>query len=190
MPADKRPLHSINLLPGQKLDDSTGGKVIKWLLSTFRVIVVLVQIVVIAAFAVRVFIDARLSALNKEIEEKYALVQSYQDIEETFKVKKLKLESYQSLQSEDNSYIALLDAVAREIPNNVQLISIEKNGSLLSIKARTAQESAMYAFAIRLNEIESVQNAQVIEIRQDSTTDLLFEFIIHATVPSLADTIS
>jgi Tfp pilus assembly protein PilN len=190
MPADKRQLHSINLLPSQKLDDSTTGKVVKWLLSTFRIIVVLVQIVVIAAFAGRVFVDARLSVLNKEIEEKYALVQSYNNIEETFRVKKLKLETYQSLKTKENTYLALVDAVAGEIPSNVQLIAIEKNGPLLSIKARATQESAIYSFASRLNTVEGIQNAQVVEIRQNDSGELLSEFTIQATVPSLVNKVS
>lgn len=190
MPADRRSLNSINLLPGQKLDDTAGGKVIKWLLSTFRVIVVLVQIVVIAAFAGRVFVDARLSSLNKEIEEKYALVQSYNNIENTFKLKKLKLETYQSLQGEENSYLSLIDAISRETPSNVQIISIEKNGSVLSIKARTTQEATMYTFASSLSNVPNLQDPQVVEIRQDTTTDLLSEFTIQATVPSLSNNVS
>jgi Tfp pilus assembly protein PilN len=190
MPANNRLSNSINLLPGQRLESTTGGKVVKWLLSTFRLIVVLVQVVVILGFATRVFVDARLSSLNRNIEERYSLVKSYQNIEDTFLIKKLKLETFQSLQDESNSYLTLLESVAREIPANVQLISIEKSETTLTIKAATTQEATMYTFANRINNITNVENAQVIEIRQNATASQLSEFTIQAKVPSQGKEIS
>lgn len=184
MPAQNKSPQSINLLPGQKLDDSAGGKILKWLLSTFRIIVILVQVVVIGGFAARVFIDARLSNINQEIEDKYALARSYQDTESKFKTAQLKLDTYTSLQSEGNKYLSLVTAISQQIPNTVQLISIQKNESRLIVKARTTQESSMYSFTQRMDEIEGVDNPQVVEIAQDPNSTSISEFIIHATVPS------
>jgi Tfp pilus assembly protein PilN len=192
MPANTRLSNSINLLPGQRLESTTGGKVVKWLLSTFRMIVILVQVVVILGFATRVFVDARLSTLNRSIEERYALVKSYQNIEQVFKNKKLKLETFQQLQNDSNSYLSILQSVSREMPTNVQLVSIEKTGEVLKIKALTNQEATMYTFATRLSSVPDIQNVQVVEIREESTTSgsQLSEFTIQATVPSLTKEVS
>lgn len=185
MPATKKSSSSINLLPGKEVDNSTTGQVIRWLLSTFRIIVVAVQIVVIAAFCVRVFLDARLSSLNKEIEGKYALLESFEDVEDRFREVQLKLNTYKLLNSPENSYLRYIDSVAQSIPVSVQLVSVEKAGSMLTITARTPEESAMYLFSSEIEKIEGVENAQVVEIREDTTTDNFSEFIIQAIVPTL-----
>lgn len=186
MSAKSSPTRSINLLPGANIDASQTGKFIKWLLSTFRVIVIFVQIVVIGAFAVRIFVDTQLYSLNKEIEGKYAILNSFAEVEKDFLSKQLRLQTFQSLQVPENSYMTVLQTISQNVPLDVQLISLNKVGSLLTIKARTLNDNSIFAFNSRLSQSELINNVQVTEII-DNLIDPT-EFTISASVPTLAET--
>ena len=65
MPAKKEP--EINLLPQEEFEGSVIGRILKWGLSTFRIIVIIVEMVVMAAFLSRFWLDAKNSDLNEDI---------------------------------------------------------------------------------------------------------------------------
>lgn len=186
MPAKNSSTRSINLLPGTNIEGTQTGKIIKWLLSTFRLIVILVQVVVIGAFAVRIFVDTQLHSLNKEIEEKYAVLNSFAEVEKDFLSKQLRLQTFKSLQVPENSYMTVLQTVSENVPLDVQLLSLNKTGSQLTIRARTLNDNSIFAFNTRLNQSELISNVQVTEII-DNLIDPT-EFTINASVPTLAET--
>jgi len=190
MPAQKtQPHSSINLLPRKQLDTTTGGKLIQWLLSGFRTIVIVVQVIVLVSFVARMFLDARLRSLNNEIEEKYALVNSYADVEKRFLSAKFKLDTFNSLQNPDNKFSILLTSVSNVIPPDVQLVSITNSEGVLVINALTSQQSSMYSFANQISQIEGLSNAQVVNIQQD-TGSINTEFTINANILSQSNPIS
>jgi Tfp pilus assembly protein PilN len=186
MPAKNSPPSTINFLPGSRLEDSQTGRVLKWLLSTFRIIVIMVQIVVVIVFATRVFIDLRVVDLNKKIEGKYALVSSYSNIESEFLNKQLRLNTFQSLQSEENSYVTILRAVAESTPVNVKLLSVQKIAGGLIIKGETQSDSSIASFTSKLEDTTLITNVQVTELLDKIVKPT--EFTINANVSTLVQT--
>ena len=75
----------INLIPAEGLKATTGGRILSWVLSTFRVFVIITELFVIAAFVSRFFLDAKNTDLTDEIRESQAVILSYQDLEKNFK---------------------------------------------------------------------------------------------------------
>lgn len=76
MPARKKKTKAINLLPQEAFAKTTLGRTLTWLLSTFRIIVISVEMVVVVAFLSRFWLDARITDLNDELKQKQAVITS------------------------------------------------------------------------------------------------------------------
>src|SRR3989344_780469 len=98
MPKSKEQI-KINLIPQDEFESSTFGRVLKWALSTFRIMVIVTELLVMSAFLSRFWLDARNSDLNEEIEIKKAQIGAYQDVEDSFRKYQAKLVLAKSLYS-------------------------------------------------------------------------------------------
>ena len=58
---------NINLLPKEEFDASVVGRLLRWAMGTFRIIVIITEMIVMAAFLSRFWLDAQNSDLNDEI---------------------------------------------------------------------------------------------------------------------------
>jgi hypothetical protein len=90
MPA--RAKQNLNLLPKENLGETTAGRVLQWILTSFRVIVISTELVVIGAFLSRFALDTRGNDLSDEIEAKKAIIVAYQEVEHNFKKTQEKIE--------------------------------------------------------------------------------------------------
>jgi len=81
MPKNK----SINLLPQEEFEASTIGRVLKWATGTFRIIVIITEMVVMAAFLSRFWLDAQNSDLTDSIKIRSAQISAQGDLEKRFR---------------------------------------------------------------------------------------------------------
>ena len=56
----------VNLLPEKGFTSTTTGRVLTWILSTFRIIVIVTEIIVMIAFLSRFWLDAQNTDLSEE----------------------------------------------------------------------------------------------------------------------------
>src|SRR3990167_1085348 len=75
----------INLLPQEEFESSTFGRVLKWLLSSFRIMVIITELVVMTAFLSRFWLDAKTTDLNDSIKQKQAVIESQNNFEKEFR---------------------------------------------------------------------------------------------------------
>src|SRR3989344_5652085 len=97
MPAKKEKQKLINLLPQEEFTASTLGRILTWLLSSFRIIVIVSEMVVMGAFVSRFWLDAKNADLSDDIEQKQAVVTSFSDFEQQFRSIQKKLLIFSSL---------------------------------------------------------------------------------------------
>src|SRR3989304_6667942 len=101
MAARKKSTHQINLLPQEQFAASTSGRILAWALSTFRIIVIITELVVILAFLSRFFLDAQNADLSEQIEQKSGIVAASSDFEKTFRQTQKKLEIFSVLTDQE-----------------------------------------------------------------------------------------
>ena len=75
----------INLLPQKGFASTTAGRILAWILSTFRIIVIVTEIIVMVAFLSRFWLDAQNTDLDEEITQKQALIAASLGFEKRFK---------------------------------------------------------------------------------------------------------
>ena len=101
----------INLLPKEEFAASTFGRIIKWLLSTFRVIVIVVEVVVMSAFLSRFWLDARSTDLNDQIKQRQSIIASFSSFEQSFRATQAKLAVFAATTKEESQTLPKMQTI-------------------------------------------------------------------------------
>lgn len=148
MPKNK----AINLLPLEEFNASTAGRILKWATSTFRVIVIITEMVVMGAFLSRFWLDAQNSTLNNAIKAKSAQIAAQADLEQRFRNTQLKLAIFKQI-DQDNNLSSLVDNITSKVPENITLSKIAIDKGTISITGSSLTDYDIGIF------ITSLQNA-------------------------------
>lgn len=165
MPAKSK--NKINLLPQEGFDSSTFGRILKWALSTFRVMVIVTELVVMGAFLSRFWLDAKNSDLNDELNTKKAQVMAYSDVESEIRTNQDKLKILKSLYSERN-LSEIIDNFSKLIPVDISLDSFSISQNVLTINASSLSEKSIMQFLVNLDYDKDLTN---VNLSQISTSD-------------------
>lgn len=156
----------INLIPKDEFENSTLGRALRWMLSTFRVAVIITELIVMAAFISRFWLDAKNSDLNEHIDIDKAQILAYSDTESEFRSLQKRLSMAQSLfLSRKNTKI--LDEITKLIPPDVIITSLSVTDNILQVKATSGSEMSIAQFLINLEEnsnFEKVSLSQMVSV--------------------------
>ena len=141
---------SINLLPQEEFDVSVVGRILKWAMGTFRIIVIITEMIVMGAFLSRFWLDARNSDLNDLIEVKSAQISSQSDFEKQFRGLQEKLNIVEEI-SKDNKFSEILSRVSSKLPPDASFSSLSFQESSAQIKGVAGSEFAIMRFIANLD---------------------------------------
>lgn len=153
----------INLIPQSEFDTSPLGRILKWALSTFRVMVIFTELIVMSAFLSRFWLDAKNSDLSDEINVNKAQVLAYSEIEAKLRMYQKKISITKSLYSQKK----IGDAVAtitKLTPPDISFVSISLNGTQLDIKATANSEQSIAQFLVNLNSFKDLKNVSLNQV--------------------------
>lgn len=181
MTTHKDKTRKINLLPKEDFDRTTLGRILKWALTTFRFIVIIVEFVVITGFLSRFYLDVRIGDLDEEIKQRAALISSRADFEKEFRATQLKLSILSSNISPASKNVEILDFVSNNIPLDSRLISISQEGNLVSIRAASLSDLSINLFIndIKLSKLFTDVSLTRLEKNSDSPFNI---FTIEANI--------
>ncbi|KKQ92114.1 MAG: Fimbrial assembly family protein [Microgenomates group bacterium GW2011_GWC1_39_7b] len=171
MPKNK----SINLLPQEEFEASTIGRVLKWATGTFRIIVIITEMVVMAAFLSRFWLDAQNSDLTDSIKIRSAQISAQGDLEKRFREIQTKLDIFKAL--------ALIpkpgdrvENVTSKTPTDVILSSMAVQENSMSIKGTASNELAIAQFASNLKNEPSFKKVELNSINssEDNSGSTIF----------------
>jgi hypothetical protein len=174
MPALKRKSAPINLLPTDIGDATLWGRVLQWILGTFRFLVIVVELVVIIGFLSRFFLDSRNSDLTDEINQKKALLESYLSFENDFKRTQKRLDIFNSFAYTETPFSEYVTQITRNLSPDLQITRLIKNGNEITVLVSGKSESALLAYATRLKvepllteisviSVESIENSTLVQ---------------------------
>ena len=157
----------------------------KWALTTFRFIVIVVELVVIGGFLFRFWLDVRISDLDDEIKQKSALISSRSSFEQDFREKQLKLNMIDFITSDEHKALPLFDLVNEGIPADTQLLEFSKEKSQIIVRAATVNETSIAAFLQYLVNSEEVSNPVLTRVESNADSPFV-EFFIEADISDLS----
>lgn len=151
--ADKKPLFpSINLLIRQDNKTQFYITLIKWLTSSGRFIVILVEFIVIIAFVARYKLDSDLANLHDKIQNQLPYIKSLQPAESQIRHIQFQLTTIKQIKDGDRDFSAVFSIIASLTPATIQItnITLDRTGSYpntqITISGNTPSNVELSAF--------------------------------------------
>lgn len=163
----------INLLPKSDFELSYSGRILRWALTTFRMIVIVVELVVISGFLSRFWLDIRNSDLDDEIDQKVNLIKSYSTFEADFRQTQSKLADYKIVTDPDNYALEALEQISRRVPPGVVLTSIQKDGEVIKIIGDSVSEIYIAQFVSAIEKIETLGAVSLTKLESDQRSEFI-----------------
>jgi Tfp pilus assembly protein PilN len=168
---------AINLLPQEEFDASLLGRTLKWAMGSFRIIVILTEMVVMAAFLSRFWLDAQNSSLNDSIKIASAQISTQSKFEKEFRGVQKKLNIYKQIMT-DSTQSGKIDSISSKIPGDLILSSISIQGNLTQIKGTSGSEMGVAQFITNLKADPSVKKVDLDSIGSKEQNQSLLTFLI------------
>jgi Tfp pilus assembly protein PilN len=180
MPAKKDKGRKINLLPQLGFGSTTTGRVVTWLLGTFRIIVIITEIVVMAAFFSRFRLDAKNNDLNESIQQKQAVIASYAETEKNIKDLQTQTQLFNQITQATLSNSLLLEDIRSSIPDNVVLSNINITNTSIRLSGFSASERDVQQFMVNLQTLEIIDKVTLTELASGQQNRSVYTFDLNA----------
>lgn len=176
MPKNK----SINLLPQEEFDASILGRTLKWAMGSFRIIVIVTEIVVMSAFLSRFWLDAQNSELDSSIKIASAQISTQSNFEKEFRDVQKKLSILKQITSspkESNK----IDLMASKIPSDLILSAINVQGDIVTLKGVAGSEIGVAQFISNLKSDPGIKKVDLDSVGSSDQNQTLISFLIKVT---------
>ncbi len=171
----------INLIPQNEFDTSNLGRALKWALSTFRVMVIVTELIVMSAFLSRFWLDAKNSDLNEVINVDKAQVLAYSDVESTFREHQKRLSIAKSIYSQKD-LTQLVTSVTSLAPPDVSFNAISITGKDFEVKATALSERSIAQFLVNLEKLTGLEEVNLSQVSGDVENESRTVFTIAGKV--------
>ncbi|MBU2592151.1 hypothetical protein KKD61_01670 [Patescibacteria group bacterium] len=173
----------VSLLPRTALQGTILGKLVNWILSTGRYIVVFTELIVIGAFLSRFWLDRKDSDLSEEIRQRQAIISSINDFEEEFRLFQSRLSSVDRFLKKDIQPLSPLDLIVESLPPDILVsnYSFSENieGQEVSLSTTISSESSLAAFVDRLLAKETINKVRIGTVeREQGIAGMKVQFLI------------
>jgi len=160
--AIKRGVSGINLLPKDSFEFSIFGKILKWVTTIGRVLVVMTEFVVLLAFGSRFYFDKKLDDLNETIIQKQAQIQAYGEVESSIRKILAKQQPVEAYMSSGLNFGTKIDNLTKVVPSGttVDSLNLTKNGMTVIGKAQSE-----YGFAQLISGLKRLEGVTNISMR-------------------------
>lgn len=166
---------AINLLPQEEFDASIVGRVLKWAMGTFRIIVIITELIVMGAFLSRFWLDAQNSDLTDSIKIKTAQIEAQSDFEKEFRQIQKKLAIDKAL-AKDVNPTDQLDKVTSLVPGDIVLSAVTTGDGTVQIKGIAGSEISVLQFISNLKSEKSFKTVDLSSINssEDNPSETIF----------------
>lgn len=173
--------NQINLLPQEEFAASTLGRILAWLLSTFRIIVIVTEMIVMIAFLSRFWLDAQSSDLNDLIKQKRAIITSSSDVEKEFRDVQKKLEIFSALAKEETTTNYFQQASSL-LPSEIFLNSISLVGQEIRLEGASTSERAIAQYIANLESQDAFTKVSISQVDTNNENRAFLNFALKVSL--------
>jgi Tfp pilus assembly protein PilN len=167
----------INLLPGSSFENTVAGRILAWILSSFRIIVIVTEILVMIAFLSRFVLDAQLSDLNEEIQQKQSIIAASQVFENEFRDTQARLDILAPLLSQQN-FPETIRKISNSTPPEVILNKLTITETNIEISGTSPSEKSISQLVTNVNSREGFSSFEIVNINSNPYNPSLLDFDI------------
>jgi hypothetical protein len=125
-------------------------RILLWLLSTFRFIVIITELFVVAAFISRFWLDVKNTDLSEKIQNDKLVIESFRDFEKEFKNIQEKLNIYTIYAKDQGLITETVKSIVSNKPSEVTFSSITASESEIKVGAKSVSELGIQQFLVNL----------------------------------------
>jgi len=158
--------NTINLLIQDKFERTPIGRFLKWALTVGKYIVILTQLIVIAAFLFRFKLDNNLEVLNENINQNQELIIASQDLEYKARIVQDQLETLKMINEDQVLISQTIEALSQITPLEVKLETVNLSQKSINIEGSALSEIGL---ATLINGLQNQPNFNKINVNSVST---------------------
>lgn len=127
----------ISLLPDEHNPNLLSARIIKWVVTVGRFVIVFTELIVICAFISRFWLDRKNSDLSEITRQQKAILESTSQFENDYNALSRKLSAIKGIYTSQPDYTPGLDSIVSSTPNDIvyKELTVEKPVDLTNIKA-------------------------------------------------------
>lgn len=168
---------SINLLPQEEFEASTLGRVLHWAMGTFRIIVIITEMIVMGAFLSRFWLDARNSTLSDTIKIATSQIQVQSDFEKRFRNVQTKLSIFKQIAGNVKASDRV-ELISGKTPPDIVVSSIVVHDASTDIKGDADSEASIAQFISNLKSSPLVKRIDLESLNTSENNQALISFQI------------
>ncbi|MFH0942774.1 MAG: PilN domain-containing protein [Candidatus Beckwithbacteria bacterium] len=180
MPARKKERKEINLLPKDPWEVGLLGKLVKWVLTVGKYVVVFVELAVILAFLFRFSLDRKLTDLNEKIKQKVAVVVSFGDFEAKFRQVQQQLEVVKTAETESLKVTEVLDELSLITPMDAIYDSITINNEEVGLQGVVLSETGLATLLSKAQESQKFSGVSLesVDSSKSNISGIIFKMTL------------
>lgn len=167
---------SINLLPKSDFEASFWGKFLKWGLTTGRYLVILTELVVIAAFLSRFKLDWDYAAVRDRINGKRAVLTAMAETERRFRLAQSRLGEAGKIMEGELEAAKEIEKVTAKVPVGVVITDLTVSDKVLTLSGNANNADEFGIFLSRLARSGDWKSVGVKSLSADEQTG--FKYLI------------
>lgn len=141
---------SIDLLAREDFAQRSIGRLLLWILTVGRYIVIFTELIVIAGFVTRVVLDRNLSHVNEDLYEQQAILASYQPVEDRLRRIDQQLTAYGRIASDRLDGSQLTSDLTQMTPVDLRYDLLDITPEAVEIRATALSPGGFAAYITRL----------------------------------------
>ncbi len=166
----------ISLLPDSENSNALVNKLLRWVTTVGRAIIIVTELVVVSAFISRFWLDRKNSDLSEIIRQQKAILESTQQFENEYALLQARLTALsQDKQQTSPTLDTNIESLASTVPPGVSLQSIRIDSSndisSVSISAISYDEAAIVNFISNLSLNKNFTNVDIKKIEKKPKDD-------------------
>lgn len=158
--------NTINLLLQDKFERTPIGRFLKWALTIGKYIVILTQLIVIAAFLFRFKLDKNLEVLNENINQNQEFIIASQDLEYKARITQDQLETLKMINKDQILISQAIETLSQIIPLEVKLETVNFSQKSINIEGSALSEIGL---ATLINGLQNQPHFSNINVNSVST---------------------
>ncbi len=172
----------ISLLPKEKWEGTVIGRLMNWVFSVGRYIIIFTELIVVGAFISRFWLDRTNSDLSEEVRQQEAILASTSDFEKEFTLFQSRLKTIATALKEPSDPLLSLELIVDSLPADAVLVKYgfsggEKNEA--SVLALIFSESSLVEFVDNLLSESEVSSVRIGTIeRSQGMAGMKIQFLI------------
>jgi Tfp pilus assembly protein PilN len=168
----------INLLIQQDFEHSASGRILSWLLSSGRAIVIITELIVIIAFISRFWLDKTLTDLSEANASKKTQIEASLPFETDFKSVQKRLVISKQLDSQKANAANLIQTVVQVLPQDIILSEISVNEGKVIVEGESLSEGSIASLINSLNKSNKIKDTNLTNIALENKAQQLIAFRI------------